>query len=78
MPLENDGRRATKGSHFERTLFGNELMIPETPLISILSGFSLALLEDSDFYRVDVTQAEPFYWGKNAGCNFAAFFCKGR
>lgn len=77
IPLENDGKRSTKGSHLERILFGNELMIPETPIISILSKFTLSLLEDSGFYQVDSEQAEEFYWAKNAGCNFAAFFCKG-
>jgi hypothetical protein len=77
IPLENDGRRGTKASHFERILFGNELMISETPSISILSKFSLSLLKDSNFYHVDVNQAEDFFWGKNAGCNFVSFFCDG-
>lgn len=77
IPLENDGKRSTKGSHLERILFGNELMIPETPIISILSKFTLSLLKDSGFYTVDLDQAEEFYWAKNAGCNFAAFFCNG-
>ena len=77
MPLENDGQGNTKGSHLEKILFGNELMTPETPMISILSQFTLNIAKDSGFYIVDTKQAEEIYWGKNAGCNFASYFCDG-
>jgi hypothetical protein len=75
--LENDGLGNTRASHLEKILFGNELMVPETPLISSLSKFSLSLFKDSGFFLVDVDQAEEFFWGKNAGCNFVSFFCDG-
>lgn len=52
-------------------------MGPESPLISVLSVFSLALLKDYGVYEVDLSQAEEFFWGKNAGCNFVAYFCDG-
>lgn len=53
-------------------------MGPESPLISVLSIFSLALLKDYQVYHVDLSQAEEFFWGKNAGCNFVAYFCDGK
>jgi hypothetical protein len=53
-------------------------MVSETPLISIISKFSLNLLKDSNFYLVDVDQGEEFFWGKNAGCNFVSYFCEGK
>jgi hypothetical protein len=33
---------------------------------------------DSGFYKVDVSQAEEFFWGRNAGCNFLKYFCDGK
>jgi hypothetical protein len=53
-------------------------MGPESPLISVLSIFSLALLKDYGVYNVDLSQAEEFFWGKNAGCNFVSYFCDGK
>lgn len=29
-----------------------------------LSGFTLSVLEDSGWYVVDYTKAEPIFWGK--------------
>lgn len=78
IPLENDGGDNSRGSHFEKTLFGNELMTPVTPVLSKLSQFSLAMMQDSGFYDVDLLQAEFFKWGKNAGCNFLENFCDGK
>lgn len=78
IPLENDGGRNTRASHFEKTLFGNEMMTPVTPILSKLSQFTLALMKDSGFYEVDMLQAEYFTWGKNAGCNFVLNFCDGK
>ena len=78
IPLENNGRKNTKGNHFEKVLFGNAMMTSETSKATIISVFSLALLKDSGFYEVDMFQAEEFYWGKNAGCNFVTYFCNGK
>ena len=75
VPLENDGGEESEGSHFERFLFGNELMTPENPGITIISIFSLAVLKDFGVYAVDLNQAEEFYWGRNTGCQFFFNFC---
>jgi hypothetical protein len=77
IPLENDGRINNKAGHFEKILFGNELMTSETPRVSVLSAFSLNLALDSGFFKVDISQAEQFFWGRNAGCNFLEYFCDG-
>ena len=78
IPLENDGNKNTKNSHLEKFLFGNEVMISVTPIISTLSQFSLNLMLDSGFFEVDLEQAEPFSWGKNAGCDFLSHFCRSK
>lgn len=78
VPLEDDGGAESEGSHLERFLFGNELMTPENPGITIISVFSLAVLKDFGVYRVDLGQAEEFYWGRNTGCQFFFNFCQRR
>lgn len=51
-------------------------MTSVTPVISTLSQFSLYLMMDSGFFNVDLSQAEEFNWGKKAGCDFLADFCR--
>ncbi len=41
-----------------------------------ISSFTLALYEDSNWYGVDYTLAEPMFWGKNGGCDFIDKGCK--
>lgn len=35
-----------------------------------LSGFTLALLADSSWYKVDMSLAEPLFWGEGRGADF--------
>lgn len=75
MPLENNGPEESAHNHFEKEFFGNEIMIADTPKISIFSKFTLSLLMDSGLFIVDLNQAEPSYWGRNAGCQFFSGVC---
>ena len=36
----------------------------------VLSSLTLALLEDSGWYSVDYSAAEPLEWGRGKGCDF--------
>lgn len=74
--LENEGGSSSAGSHFEKVLFGNEIMTGIITGYAILSKFTLAILEDSGWYKVDYMQAQPFYWGKGKGCSFYTHLCK--
>ena len=38
---------------------------------------TLKLMEDSGWYYVDYDYADPFYWGKNEGCDFFEKDCIG-
>ena len=35
-----------------------------------VSKFTLAIMEDSAWYKVDYNYAEPYTWGQQAGCTF--------
>lgn len=76
VDLENEGEAGSAGSHFEKTLLGNEIMTADTSGYSVLSAFSLALLEDSGWYEVNFDGSESLGFGKNAGCPFLAENCQ--
>ena len=50
-------------------------MVAETPVITTISIFTLAIIKDFGLYAVDLNKAEEFYWGKHAGCSFFTNFC---
>lgn len=74
--LENEGSPSTKGCHWEKTVFGNELMTASQTGGLILSGLTLALLEDTGWYFINYKMAEELKWGKNQGCRFLRSGCK--
>jgi hypothetical protein len=39
------------------------------------SIFTMSLLEDTGWYNVDYSMADPFTWGKGDGCNFPRLKC---
>ena len=68
--LENEGDSGSAGAHFEKVHYGNELMTAQDVGIPALSKISLALFEDTNWYKPDYNLAEPLIWGKGKGCNF--------
>jgi len=68
--LENQGDSSTIGSHFERRIFGNELMTAGGMYDRRISQFTLALLEGTGWYKVDYSFAESMTYGKGQGCAF--------
>ena len=55
--LEDDGGPGTAESHFEKRVFGNELMTGIVGSdVPVLSSFTLALCQDSGWYQVDYEQ----------------------
>lgn len=76
MYLENEGSSGTQGSHFEKMLFGNEVMTGIITGHPILSRFTLAGLEDSKWYKVNYGLGQELYWGKDKGCSFYTHLCK--
>lgn len=67
--LERTGGDGTAGSHWEDSFFRFELMTSRIKKQrTVLSGLTLALLEDTGWYRTQHEQAELLQWGKGSGC----------
>ncbi|KAL5460017.1 hypothetical protein EMCRGX_G033427 [Ephydatia muelleri] len=77
LELENGGGSGSELSHWEARLLGNELMTGSRANSARLSAITLALLQDTGWYQVDFSKAEPLQWGKNAGCQFLLGSCGG-
>jgi hypothetical protein len=64
-PVEDDGGSGSAGSHWEKVVFGNEMMVANTVANPVNSEFTMRLMEDSGWYQINPDMAEPFFWGKN-------------
>lgn len=42
----------------------------------VFSRITLALMEDSGWYKANYSMASPLSWGKGLGCSFAMKSCK--
>jgi len=74
--MESDGSvTGSQGSHFERRFFNYETMTSGVLHGRRISEFTLALLEGSGWYVPDYKYAEPFWFGKGAGCDFLTKKC---
>nr|CDJ95402.1 Peptidase M8 domain containing protein [Haemonchus contortus] len=73
--LENQGVSLAPGNHWEKRVFENELLSSTATQVFALSRLTLALFEDSGWYRVNYVQAEDMEWGKNLGCAFVKKSC---
>ena len=73
--MENEGGQGSKGSHFEKVVFGPELMIAEISYYPKITKMSLAVAQDSGFYLVDMKKGENYHWGKDEGCDMFNMNC---
>ncbi|XP_065883622.1 ciliated left-right organizer metallopeptidase-like [Dysidea avara] len=82
--LENEGGSGSARSHWESRTLSHEIMIAaSTELLdnyTSISNFTLNILEDSGWYKVNYTTAESLYsyellWGKGLGCGFVTADC---
>ena len=71
VELENFGGNGTSGSHWEaRILLGeymNGVLYPEE---QVISEFTLALLEDTGYYKANYYTGGLMRYGKGKGCDF--------
>ncbi|KAK9756386.1 hypothetical protein RND81_01G093400 [Saponaria officinalis] len=75
LELEDGGGRGTSGSHWEKRLLMNEIMTGSVDTRSVVSSMTLALLEDSGWYKVNYSMADHLDWGRNQGSEFVALPC---
>jgi len=81
VDLEESGSSGSAGSHFEASIFMNEVMTASDgySLFSdgaVFSQFSFALLEDSGWYKANWTYVEVLHWGRKTGCNMLNNRCE--
>ena len=76
VELENQGGSGTVGSHWEaRILLGDYMNgVIYTP-DQVISEFTLALLEDSGYYKANYYTGGLMQFGKNKGCEFLELQC---
>ena len=71
VDVEDDGGSGSAGSHWDKRKMMNEFMsAAPSGNRNVKSEFTLALLEDSGWYKADYTKAEPMLWGYKKGCAF--------
>ena len=70
VPLEYNGGAGTAGAHWSKKYMNTDYMIGDSYGENLISDISLALFEDSGWYKVDYEMSNLFVWGKNAGCEF--------
>ena len=77
VELENDGQdSATSGSHWEgRILLGDYMNAIIYTEDQVISEFTLALLEDSGYYKANYYTGGLMQFGRNKGCDFLNSKC---
>ena len=70
IPLENDGGSGSANSHWEARYMLGDYMVSSHYLENVISDISLALFEDSGWYKVNYYTGGLFRFGKNEGCSF--------
>lgn len=83
IPMEEQGGDGTAFSHWDARIMHTEVMSPESSTIPRISDLTLALLEDSGWYKVHGgasskdgdSAAGAFFFGQNKGCSFVHGKC---
>ncbi|XP_045396041.1 leishmanolysin-like peptidase isoform X1 [Lemur catta] len=76
MELENQGGIGTELNHWEKRLLENEAMTGSHTQNRVLSRITLALMEDTGWYKANYSMAEKLDWGRGMGCDFVKKSCK--
>lgn len=74
-PLEDIPLQGSVLVHWEKSIFFDELMSAVFTTPAPLSPLTLAFFEDSGWYSVDYSAAEPLAYGRNQGCAFLERRC---
>ncbi|KAK2179003.1 hypothetical protein NP493_519g04015 [Ridgeia piscesae] len=73
--LENQGTLGTALTHWEKRVFENEAMTGSFTQHPVISRITLALMEDTGWYRANYAYAEELTWGRGLGCDFVKLSC---
>lgn len=75
IELEYFGGIGSAYSHWSKRILNTEFMIADSYGENYISNFTLALMEDSGWYKVDYTKSQDIPWGKAKGCEFLEEKC---
>jgi hypothetical protein len=75
VELEHFGGTGSAFSHWSKRILNTEYMIADSYGENFISNFTLALLEDSGWYKVDFSKSETLPWGRKRGCEFLQEKC---
>ena len=70
IPLEDQGGDGSVGSHWEGRFMLGDFMVSTNYQENSISDITLALFEDSGWYKVNYYTGGLFRFGKNKGCEF--------
>ena len=70
LPLEDQGGNGSAGSHWEGRYMLGDYMVSVNYHENVISDITLALFEDSGWYKVKYYTGGLFRFGKNKGCDF--------
>ncbi|KAK7485081.1 hypothetical protein BaRGS_00023720 [Batillaria attramentaria] len=73
--LEDQGIDGTAITHWEKRVFENEAMTGTYTQNSVISRITLALMEDTGWYKANYSNAGDYEWGKGLGCEFVKKSC---
>lgn len=73
--LEDQVLNGTAFTHWEKRVFENEAMTGTYTQNPIISRITLALMEDTGWYKVNYNNAAELEWGRNLGCDFVKRSC---
>ncbi|XP_035265094.1 leishmanolysin-like peptidase isoform X1 [Anguilla rostrata] len=76
MELENQGGLGTEFNHWEKRLLENEAMTGSHTQNRVFSRITLAIMEDTGWYRANYSLSERLDWGRGMGCDFVMKSCK--
>ncbi|XP_061923706.1 leishmanolysin-like peptidase isoform X3 [Entelurus aequoreus] len=76
MELENQGGVGTELNHWEKRLLENEAMTGSHTQNRVFSRMTLAIMEDTGWYRANYSLAQTLKWGRGLGCDFVMKSCK--
>ena len=75
IQLEDQGGEGSIGAHWEaRNMLGDYMISTDYPEV-VISDITLALFEDTGFYKVNYYTGGLFRFGKNQGCSFLEEKC---
>ena len=75
VELESTGGSGTAGSHWEMRVMFNDFMNSHIVTDPVYSSISMALLEDSGWYKINWDYTQDNLWGKGKGCSFHTEKC---